>query len=56
MTRFLLLVLASQEPVARDAFHAQLVSGMARFHAPQWERLKAIFNRVAVELGQDPTW
>jgi hypothetical protein len=29
---------------------------MARFHIPQWERLKDLFNRMAVEQGQEASW
>jgi tetratricopeptide (TPR) repeat protein len=54
--RALLDVLARQAPTIRDPFRAQLATAMARFHAPQWERLKSIMNRVATELGQEPSW
>jgi tetratricopeptide (TPR) repeat protein len=54
--RSLLQVLATQPSEVRDGFRGQLVSAMARFHVPQWERLKALFNQAAVDLGQEPAW
>jgi tetratricopeptide (TPR) repeat protein len=35
----------------RERFGVQASAAMARFHVPQWIRLKEIFNRVAAEIG-----
>lgn len=40
----------------RQRFRSQISRAMARFHIPQWDRLKAIFNRIAQEVGDDGTW
>lgn len=56
IVRSLLAALAGQKEAARSAAHQKLSSGMARFHVPQWERLQDVFNRMAVDLGQEPAW
>jgi tetratricopeptide (TPR) repeat protein len=54
--RSALEALGEQGRVFRDRFRSQVVSAMARFHPPQWIRLKDTFNRIAGELGQEPDW
>ena len=54
--RNLLSVWAEEDPARRSLLRQRLASAMARFHVPQWERLKDLFNRIAVELGQDGSW
>lgn len=56
MVRSLLQAFAEQPPDARSILRRRLGSGMARFHVPQWERLKGLFNRMAMEKGQDASW
>ncbi len=56
IVRSLLQALGHQPPAVRTAVQGRLSSGMARFHLPQWERLKDIFNRMAADLGQEPSW
>lgn len=43
-----------QDPAER--FRSQVSRAMVRFHIPQWTRLQETFNRIAEELGQDPSW
>ncbi|MDQ6712902.1 MAG: soluble NSF attachment family protein, partial [Candidatus Dormibacteraeota bacterium] len=56
VVRSLLSAWAEEEPARRSLLQQRLASAMARFHVPQWERLKDLFNRIAVELGQDGSW
>lgn len=56
MVRSLLKAMAAQEPEVRPILRQRLGSGMARFHLPQWERLKDLFNRMAVEQGTEASW
>lgn len=51
-----LRVWAEQAPDARSIVQQRLGSAMARFHVPQWERLKDLFNRMALEQGQAGSW
>ncbi|MDQ6884766.1 MAG: hypothetical protein M3077_11120 [Candidatus Dormibacteraeota bacterium] len=56
MVRSLMEALAEQKTEVRPILRQRLGSGMARFHVPQWERLKDLFNRMAVEQGQEVSW
>lgn len=56
VVRSLLQALVGQAPEARSILQQRLGSGMARFHVPQWERLKDLFNRMAVEQGTEASW
>jgi tetratricopeptide (TPR) repeat protein len=42
------------EPRAAERVRADLAAATARFHLPQLIRLKDTFDRVAIELGQQP--
>jgi len=43
--------LAERDAEDSERFHTQVSAAMARFHLPQWMRLKETFNRLAAELG-----
>lgn len=41
---------------AQETFRADVARAAARFHVPQLLRLRDEFNRMAVELGEQPAW
>lgn len=51
-----LAVLADRGAEARERFGAFISRAFARFHGPQWMRLKDTFDRLAAERGEEPTW
>lgn len=52
------LLLALQHRVHEEAtrFRSQSRRAMARFHVPQWQRLEAIFQQVATDVGDAEGW
>lgn len=56
LIRAALAGLAERPTDDRERFRSQVSSAMARFHVPQWMRLKDTFNRLAVELGGQPSY
>ena len=54
--RSALEALAQRSGDAADRFRLDVVAAMPRFHAPQLERLRATFDRIAAELGRRETW
>lgn len=41
---------------AQESFRSDVARAAARFHVPQLLRLRDEFNRMAVELGEQPVW
>jgi tetratricopeptide (TPR) repeat protein len=54
--RSVLAALPGRTPAHAERFRLDVVAATARFHVPQLERLRATFERMAAELGQDETW
>ncbi len=48
--------LMTMEPSDQDRFRSDVSSAMARFHLPQWMRLRDAFNRIAGDLGEGSAW
>ena len=49
-------VVSKKEEAIAQPFRSQTSRAMARFHVPQWMRLKDTFNRVAEKLGHERSW
>ncbi len=49
-------VLRGQDVDSVERFRTDVSRAMVRFHIPQWDRLRATFNRLATELGEEPAW
>lgn len=56
LVRGLLLALQDRAHEQAGRFRSQSRRAMARFHVPQWQRLEAIFQEVAAEVGDDGEW
>lgn len=54
--RSFLGALSTHDPKTAQYFRSEVSRAMARFHVPQWMRLKEAFNRIARELGDDEAW
>jgi hypothetical protein len=54
LIRALLEASAGCEAEAGERFRSQASTAMARFHVPQWMRLKDTFARIATELAVPP--
>jgi hypothetical protein len=54
--RALLEALAGCDGEATARFHSETRRSMAGFQPPQERRLRQRFDRIAVELGQEPVW
>ncbi|MDQ4130535.1 MAG: tetratricopeptide repeat protein [Actinomycetota bacterium] len=48
--------LRGRDPESVALFRDHVSRAMARFHIPQWDRLRETFNRLAEELGEEPAW
>lgn len=48
--------LGPRDPEERKRFRGQVSQAMARFHVPQWMRLKDTFNATAIRFGQEEGW
>ncbi len=56
LIRAALEAFGDRPPDDQDRFRDEVESAMARFHTPQLLRLRDIFDRLAAELGQEPSW
>lgn len=56
LVRSLVETLAGFEEERAARFRSDVARAMARFHVPQWMRLRDAFNRIAAELGQEAAW
>jgi len=56
VVRTLLETVSERSAADGQRFRVELSRAMGFFHVPQWLRLKDTFNRLAGELGQDPSW
>lgn len=54
--RSLLEALGSSDPEAARRFRSEAWRAMAAFQVPQERRLRDRFDRIAVDLGQEPVW
>lgn len=54
--RGVLQALAAAPPDAADRFRSVTWRAMAAFELPQEQRLRATFDRIAAELGQEAAW
>jgi hypothetical protein len=54
--RALLEALGSRPTDTAGRFRPETARAMAAFQPPQEARLRARFNQIAAELGQDPAW
>lgn len=50
------LIAAASDVTAADTWTLQMERAMTRFHIPQWERLRSIFNERAEALGSPLRW
>ncbi len=48
--------LRGRDPEQARRFRDHVSRAMARFHIPQWDRLRETFNRLSRELGEEPAW
>lgn len=48
--------LGERDPAAQRQFRSQVAMAAARFHVPQLLRVRDTFNRIAVEVGEEPAW
>ncbi|MGH3665715.1 MAG: hypothetical protein ACRDU8_06460, partial [Egibacteraceae bacterium] len=56
LIRALLRAWEEQDAGTQERFVAHVARALPRFGVPQWERLRATFNNLATELGQEPSW
>jgi tetratricopeptide (TPR) repeat protein len=56
LIRDMLEVLADRDEEQVEEFRVTVSRTVVRFPIPQWMRIKDIFNEVATELGQEPSW
>ncbi len=56
LIRATVVALTRVEQDSAERFRSGVSRAMVRFPVPQWMRLRDTFNRIAEELGQEPSW